>query len=353
MSNHKQPIIIYQISTLTKLICAFIFSVILSTNCYAHEPESTHFKIIRLTDGVYAAIHSIGGQAICNAGIVDLGDKTIVFDTFLSLKAAMDLKMIADEITSHPVNYLIDSHTHNDHIRGNQVFKPKSSIISTSATRTDIANNEPNQIKQEADYAPKSLAKLEKDIQFATDKTQLRELNMWLGYYQAIVESHPLQIVTLPDITFENSLTISGSTRRVELIELGGHTRSDIAMYLPEDKIVFTGDLVFIGCHPYLADGNTQTLLSSLKVLNDMDIEKVVPGHGPVGTKDDILRMMDYVEMAYNLSKIFMEKGKTIDEVSNIKIPEPFDSWYFPNFFTMNMKFLYKVVSNEINHIKQ
>lgn len=338
---------------LSNFILGFVFLTILSTSLPAQMPVSKHFKIIRLTDGVYAAIHSIGGQAICNAGIVDLGDKTIVFDTFLSLKAAKDLKRIANELTSHPVDYVINSHYHNDHIRGNQIFKPKSSIISTRTTRIEIANNEPNEIKQEADYAPKSLAKLEKELQFATDSTQLLELNMWLGYYKAIVESHPLQIVTLPDITFEDSLTIYGSKRRVELIDLSGHTKSDIVMYLPKDKIVFTGDLVFIGCHPYLADGNIQMLLSSLNMLKDMDIERVVPGHGPVGTKDDILRMMDYVKMAYNLSTTFVEEGKTIDEVSNIKIPEPFDSWYFPKFFTINMQFLFRNISSEIKAIKK
>ncbi len=351
---HNQKISIKgHLFILNNFILSFVFFILVSISLYAQTPVSKHFKIIRLTDGVYAAIHSIGGQAICNAGIVDLGDKTIVFDTFLSLKAAKDLKRIADELTSHPVHYVINSHSHNDHIRGNQVFKPNSTIISTKTTRIEIANNEPNQIKQEADYASKALAKLEKQMQVTIDTTQLRELKMWIGYYKAIVESHPLQKVTLPDLTFENSLTINGSKRRVELIELSGHTKSDIAMYLPEEKIVFAGDLVFIECHPYLGDGNIQMLLSSLKELKVMDIEKVVPGHGPVGTKEDILRMMDYIEMVNNLSNTFVAEGKTIDEVSNIKIPAPFDTWYFPNFFTLNMKFLIRNHSGEINPSKK
>lgn len=340
-------------SILNKLIHVITSFVVLSISLYAQETNSKHFKIIRLTDGVYAAIHSIGGQAICNAGIVDLGDKTLIIDTFLSLKAAQDFQNIANEVTSHSVHYIINSHYHNDHIRGNQVFKPKAIIISTSSTRTAISKNEPNQIEQEGDFAPKRLAKLEKDIESATGKTQLQELNMWLGYYQALVESHPFQLITLPDITFEDNLTIYSTARRVELIEFAGHTKSDIIMYLPEDKIVFTGDLVFIGCHPYLADGDPQILISSLNELKTMDIEKVVPGHGPVGTKDDIFRMINYIKMLQNFSKDFVVKGKPIDEVSNIKIPKPYDSWYFPDFFAINMKFMYKIVSKEINLNKQ
>lgn len=339
----------HHISILNTFIHGFIFFIILSISLNAQTPDSKHFKINRLTDDVYAAIHSIGGQAICNAGIVDLGDKTLIFDTFLSIKAAQDIQRISIELTSNPIYYLVNSHYHNDHIRGNQVFKPKANIINTILTRAAIAKNEPNQIKQEGDYAPKRLAELQKDIKSKTDKTELQELNMWLGYYQALVESHPLQLITLPDITFENRLTIYGKATRVELIELSGHTKSDIIMYLPEDKIVFTGDLVFVGCHPYLADGNPHDLISSLNELKKMDIEKVDPGHGSVGSKDDIVRMLDYIEVIYNFSKDFVVKGKAIDEASNIKIPKPYDSWYFPNFFKANMRFMYKIASKEIN----
>lgn len=349
MRNNQKLIAKHHISIQNTFIYVFIFSVILSISLNAQTPDSKHFKINQLTDGVYAAIHSIGGQAICNAGIVDLGDKTLIFDTFLSIKAAQDLQRISIELTSNPIYYLVNSHYHNDHIRGNQVFKPKANIISTILTRTAIAKNEPDQLKQEENYAPKRLVQLQKEIKSETDRIELQELNMWLGYYQALVESRPLQLITLPDITFEKRLTIYGNAKRVELIELCGHTKSDIIMYLPEDKIVFTGDLVFIGSHPYLADGNPHNLISSLNELKKMDIEKVVPGHGPVGNKDDIIMMIRYIEVIDSLSRELVLKGDSIDDVSNMPIPKPFDSWGFPNFFTTNIRFMYKISSKEIN----
>jgi len=353
MRNNQKLITIHQISILNILSYVFIFFEMLSIGLFAQPTHSEHFNVIQLTDGVYAAINTIGGQAICNAGIVDLGDKTLIFDTFLSLKAAQDLKNIAEELTSHPVGYVINSHYHSDHIRGNQIFKREGVIISTNSTRTDIAKNEPDKIKQEGNYAPKKLAELKKDLKSATDKTQIQKIKTWLGYFQALVESHPSQLVTLPDITFDSCLTIYGSTRKVELIELGGHTNSDIIMYLPKEKIVFTGDLVFIGYHPFLAESNLQMLRSSLDKLKEMDIEKIVPGHGHVGTKDDISGMNDYIKMIYNLSKDFVVKRKSIDELSKIKIPEPYDDWYLPDFFVLNLKHMYKIISEEINSNKQ
>src|SRR5262245_38185345 len=82
---------------------------------------SKHFKTQQLAPGVWACIHDDNyGHAICNAGIVDLGDKTIVFDPFMTPEAARDLRRTAETLTGHKVSIVINSHYHNDHIRGNQ-----------------------------------------------------------------------------------------------------------------------------------------------------------------------------------------------------------------------------------------
>ena len=111
-------------------------------------PESKHFQIERLADGVYAAIASEQGYASCNAGIIDIGDRTILFDTFLTPEAARDLLNATEQLTSNKITHIINSHEHNDHIRGNQVFGSDIDIISTVLTREAIARNEPerNQI---------------------------------------------------------------------------------------------------------------------------------------------------------------------------------------------------------------
>jgi hypothetical protein len=68
--------------------------------------ESPHFKLEHINDGIYAAIHKPGGQAICNGGFVDLGEEVLVFDSFLSTAAARDLKQAIDEISGKPVHQL-------------------------------------------------------------------------------------------------------------------------------------------------------------------------------------------------------------------------------------------------------
>ena len=79
-------------------------------------PDSKHFRFLQLADGVYAAIHIDGGAAIGNAGIVDLGDRTLIFDTFSTPQAAEDLRTATEALTGRPIDAVINSHWHNAHI---------------------------------------------------------------------------------------------------------------------------------------------------------------------------------------------------------------------------------------------
>src|SRR6478672_4220611 len=142
----------------------FLMAIFFSVAFYAEAQDfqSKHFTIRKLADGVYAAIAKDGGYAICNAGIIDLGDATLIFDPFMTPEAAEDLKRSAEELTGHQITYVINSHFHNDHIGGNQVFD-KATIISTARTRELIAKYQPEEIADDKKNAPKSLDETRKE----------------------------------------------------------------------------------------------------------------------------------------------------------------------------------------------
>jgi cyclase len=73
-------------------------------------PDSKHFRLQQLADGVHAAIHIDGGAAISNAGIVDLGDRTLIYDTFLAPQPAEDLRIAAEALTGRPIDAVLNSH---------------------------------------------------------------------------------------------------------------------------------------------------------------------------------------------------------------------------------------------------
>ncbi len=327
-----------------------LISVQLSDKTFAQNFKSQHFHIENVSEGVYAAIHSIGGHAICNAGIVDLGEETLIFDTFLSPLAAEDLLKAARNLTENPVKFVVNSHYHNDHIRGNQVFLPEARIISTPKTREMIKENEPKTIEEEKGYSQKTLEELRENYSTEQDSAKSLGLLMWIGYYEAIIESHPILRTTLPDSTFNDTLIIKGTQKKVVLISFkNGHTVDDVVMYLPEDKILFTGDLVFIGMHPYLADGSPDTLLQILDTLKKFDIEKIIPGHGDIGGLDDIDNMIHYIKTMQSQVESLIGDGKSPKDLSESDIAEPFNKWWFPQFFRINLGFIYKTAISDTN----
>lgn len=84
--------------------------------------RSRHFQLEQLADGVYGAFGHEGAGTMANAGIVDLGGETLVFDTFFTPQAGADLRRAAEELTGRPVSLVVNSHWHADHTFGNQAF---------------------------------------------------------------------------------------------------------------------------------------------------------------------------------------------------------------------------------------
>src|ERR1700745_4299209 len=124
----------------------YLAAAVLLASILAFRKSQTgtkNFFIQQLAPGVWAAIQNDkGGHAISNAGIINLGNKTLVFDAFMNPDAAIELKQIAEQLTKHPVSFVVNSHYHDDHIRGNQVFVSGASIMSTEWTRNEMQKAE-------------------------------------------------------------------------------------------------------------------------------------------------------------------------------------------------------------------
>ena len=302
-------------------------------------PEN--FVIQQLAPGVWAAIHNDQfGKAICNAGIVDLGDKTLVFDPFMTPQAAEELKFTAEELTGKPVTIVINSHYHNDHIRGNQVFAPTATIISSNYTRNRIAEVEPETQAWERRHVP-GLLKATRQMFSSASGLEKEELPLWIGYYEGIMESSRDLQITLPDIVFDDSLWILGSERHVKLMEFKhGHTASDVILCLPDERIAFVGDLLFVQRHPWMCDGKPDSWQTNLqKLYEDKYIQKYVPGHGPVCEKSGVQDLYDYLGIVQSLADSAAQDSVKLSTVHQY-IPGKYKGWYFSKFYQPNMSYL-------------
>jgi glyoxylase-like metal-dependent hydrolase (beta-lactamase superfamily II) len=309
-------------------------------------PESKHFQIERLADGVYAAVASEQGYASCNAGIIDIGDRTILFDTFLTPEAARDLLKVTEQLTSNKITHIVNSHEHNDHIRGNQVFGSDVDIISTVKTREAIVRNEPEEIKSEKKTILKEIIDAQSRLDAEKDSKRRRELALLISYMQGVSKSHCELKTRLPNITFEHKLTIYGTKRTVELLPLAGHTTSDVILHLPEERIAFMSDLLFVNTHPYLASGSPEQWKQSLTEVQALGVQVAVPGHGPIGRSSDLSAMLQYIQSLESIVVNMIKRGKSAEQASFEPVPSPFDTWLcFENFFVANLKFLYKLAT--------
>lgn len=309
--------------------------------------QSDHFTLHQLAEGVFAAIAKNGGAAIANAGIIDLGGRTLVYDTFLTPQAALDLLVAARQVTGREPELIVNSHYHNDHIWGNQVFKG-ATFISTTQTRQLILTDGKEEWEYYRDNCEPQLQKYRQLMEAESEPEKKRNILVWLDYYEALVESFPRMELYLPQMTFDQRLLLHGLTRSVELVSYGGgHTGSDAMLLLPEEKILFMSDLLFVKNHPFLADGDPAANYAILEKVKQLDVRTLVPGHGPVGDKRDLDLMQRYITELREMVASLIAQGKPVEEASEMAIPARYRAWDLPGMFPFNLTFFYNLQQGE------
>lgn len=305
---------------------------------------SDHFTVEQIADGVYAIISKRDeGMEFVNAGMVDMGEGVLIFDSLSLPQSARDLLRAADEVIGKPVRWMINSHYHGDHITGNFLLPPDIPIISTHTTYELLVTSD-----WEADLAEGNqhlldfVEQLEQQLEAAEDDQQKATISTRLKYYGLVVAGFDDEEARLPTITFDDQITIQGAARSAHLITYGGgHTKSDAFLYLPDEKILFAGDLALVETHPFMLDGDPEQWPIILEQMKHLDFDKLVPGHGPIGDAEDIDAMLVYFEAVDEMVKQAMVAGKSADEIKAMPAPPAYADW-FGGALPHNLQFLYK-----------
>lgn len=314
---------------------------------------SEHFTLNELSEGVWAAIASRAGGAGSNAGIIDLGDHTLVFDTMNTPLAASDLKAVAEELTSKSVSYIVNSHWHADHWMGNQVFDKQTLIVSTPETLQFMASELDDIRKSQKDFADfrKLIEDYEKSLETESDVQRKQIIKATISRLRFEMEALPGLNPRLPDLTFNNSIVLYGKRRKVELFASGkGHTVSDVFLVLPEEQIVFWGDLGFFSCQPFLASCDLQGWKAQILSMTQSLFKHFIPGHGPLGNQMDLQLEHQYiVTLEEKVREAFVDGMSVEDALSKISLPDPFNEWVYAGArrFEANVRFLYEYLKEE------
>lgn len=227
-------------------------------------------ELRKITDNVYSYLDAKDPSAAnafgANAGFVEGRDGIAVIDTLVSAKTA--IKMIEDirKITDKKIQYVVNTHYHLDHAFGNSEFKKLGAIIiATENCRNNIIKTAPIALKSAGNYG---LA--EQDLE-GTE-------------------------IVVPSVAFDSRMTIDVGDDTIELITFGpSHSSGSCLVYLPSKKILFAGDILFTDFHPFMGESDISGWLRVLDYILWLDVEKIIPGHGPLSTKKDIAEMKEYL----------------------------------------------------------
>jgi glyoxylase-like metal-dependent hydrolase (beta-lactamase superfamily II) len=268
-----------------------------------------------------------------------MGDQTLIFDTFHVPEAAADLRRAAAALTGRSeVRYVVNSHWHNDHVSGNQVF-PEAAILATHTTR-DLMIARTGTPQEEREGVAAGIRGREERLQVEQDPAKRQGLAYGLAEARSVLEVVESIRLVPPTITFSDRLTLSGSSRTAELVcPGGGHSESDAYLYLPAEGILFAGDLVAVQFHPFIGQPPA-AWLAILDHLQALRIERIVPGHGPLGAAADIAAMRTYITDMEALARDLVGRGVPANALAEVPVLPAYADWEAANVADWNLKLL-------------
>ena len=280
-----------------------------------HDEEL--FELVKVKDGIYAAIAKPQYKLNCNAAVIISEDDVLIVDSHSKPSAARALLKQVRKITQIPVRHVVNTHFHYDHARGNQAFSgfpQEIMLISSEQTRKDLIGIERSRLSKEVADMPGIIAKLEQDLKNESDgknkQALAATLNQARTYYQ---ELKSVEIV-LPGVTFDRTMILHKKNREIMLLFLGrGHTGGDIVVYLSREKVLITGDLITAWV-PGMNDGYPNEWIGTLSSISKLDIEDVIVGHGRVSGKRVIEVQRNFLSEFISAVRAEVGKGSSLEQ---------------------------------------
>jgi cyclase len=240
---------------------------------HEHNPDSTVAAghLLELADGVFAWIQPDGTWWLNNAGAVTGGDGTLIIDTCATeARTRRFLDAVSVATGGAPIRFAANTHEHGDHTYGNSLLPVEAALIGHETMRSNLLAD--------------------------------RLIDGCSPHWHPVPDWGAVSR-RVPTIVTRSDLTVHSGDRRVDLIHPGhaAHTSGDLVAWLPEERILFTGDLLFVGLTPLVFAGSVDGALRALEWIEAFGADVVVPGHGPVTSGHDLPAVLSEHERYYRL----------------------------------------------------
>ena len=282
-------------------------------------------------NGVYAYLQPDGGWGWSNAGLVVDDDSSLLIDTLFDLR--LTEQMLSEMRRAAPaaahIDTLVNTHANGDHTYGNQLVGDARIVAS-------------RQTAEEMPELPASTM-----VTLLENAASLGEVGAFFARIFGTFDFGGIE-TTLPTETFEGELVMHVGAREVHLIEVGpAHTRGDTLVLLPADHVLFTGDILFHGTHPLAWAGPISNWVAACDLILAMDIEVVIPGHGPPADKRAIQDLKDYLEyLGDQARRLHAEGVAPLDAARQIAL-DRWAGWAEPERIVLNIATIYREIEND------
>jgi cyclase len=280
-------------------------------------------ELQELARGVYACLVPDRGWGWSNAGFVAAGGGLMV-DTFMDVaRTRRALSLYAERAGDAPAR-LVNTHHNVDHVWGNQLFRG-CEILGHRRCAEAMARD----LAPQAMHAILSQPELPPGLRWFADDVRAFDFSE--------VE------VTPPNRLVEGDLTLDLGATRVELLDVGpAHTAGDLVVHLPEEGVVFSGDVIFRLCTPIGWEGTFATWMAALDRIAGLAPQTIVPGHGPLCGVDGALELRAYLAYVQDESRRFHDQGLDPHEAARRMDLGPFAGWSQPERLIFNVARAYR-----------
>jgi cyclase len=240
----------------------------------------------------------------CNPSFVTTSDGVVVIDTPQLPTKAVAMRSLAE---SHgPIRYLVNTEHHVDHIFGNYYFRGAGAVVNHQGLydRFMVVGPELDPFA----YAKEALPTDDPEGQaiFPDRDAYYRDPNKG-------------------SIVFTGDLTLRVGDHTFHCLHTPGHTPGQLAVHVPEERVVFTGDTIFSGCQTWLMTSNVPQWLEALERIRTLDVDRIVPGHGPVVGKAYLDVQRSHLQAWIDAVERAIAKGWTRDEtVARVNFKDQF-----------------------------
>ncbi|MBI9082017.1 MAG: MBL fold metallo-hydrolase [Desulfobacterales bacterium] len=280
-----------------------------------------------LGNGNFAWLQPDGSWGLNNAGLMVGRDKTVLVDTLYDLARtrAMAAAMAGAVPAAAKMDMVINTHANGDHCYGNQLFA-QAEIVASKACAEEFATETPPQLMVDMLKAADQMGALGRYFADAFGRFDFEGI-----------------VLTPPTRTFQGELTLDIGGKTLRLMEVGPcHTRGDIMVWVPEDRLLFAGDILFVNGTPIMWDGPVGNWIGACERILTLDAETIVPGHGPLCGRAQVEAVRDYWRYLETAARQCHTAGMPPDEAARSLFDNPYAHWTDPERVAINVDALYR-----------